>query len=145
MAGVRGGLAHELAPPLVPLPYQLRVALEGFGRGEVGGVVASPQPGLGIAEGRNPALGGDAGTRERGEGSGTAQRLHESPRYWEGLRPAQGRLVTRRRRAAVLSGPRRSGPPAARPRPCRATSTRPWPALRPRSPPRTWPPRGRPA
>ena len=61
MAGVRFGLPHPFLPPGVPFPDQLRVAAEGIRRCQFFRVVARPQPGLGFAEGRHAALGGDAG------------------------------------------------------------------------------------
>jgi hypothetical protein len=65
VAGVWSRLRHELAAPFVPLPDQSGIPVERLRGSELLRVVALPQPGLGLAKGRHPALGGDAGTRQR--------------------------------------------------------------------------------
>ena len=60
--GLRSG-AHG-TPPVVPLPYQLRIARECRGRGEFLGAELSPKPAR-AAKGRDAALGRDPRARER--------------------------------------------------------------------------------
>ena len=49
--GVRRGFGDHLAPPVVPLPHQLRVSRERFGRGEILGLVLPPEPAVAAKRG----------------------------------------------------------------------------------------------
>ena len=80
VAGVRRGLRHELAAPRVPLPDQAGIPVERLRGSELLRVVALPEPGLGLAEGRHPALGGDAGARQRDDVLRVAERFDQGRR-----------------------------------------------------------------
>ena len=58
------GLGHQLAPPGVPLPNQLGIALEGLGCGEFLWTIFGPQPGLRSAKRGYPTFGRNAGSGE---------------------------------------------------------------------------------
>src|SRR5262249_47004040 len=79
---VRFRSRHELAPPRVPLPHGVRIAREGFWRGEIFRTEARPQSGECIAESRNAGLGRDPGAGENGD---TARSGEERARPREGL------------------------------------------------------------
>jgi hypothetical protein len=78
VAGVWSRLRHELAAPFVPLPDQAGIPVERLRGCELLRVVALPEPGLGLAEGRHSALGGDAGARQRDDVVRAAERFAES-------------------------------------------------------------------
>ena len=63
VSGVRRGFGDDLAAPVVPLPYQARIARERLGCRQFFRLVVLPQAAC-AAEGRDAALGGDAGARQ---------------------------------------------------------------------------------
>ena len=64
MTGVRVGLANQFTTEFVPVPDELRITLEGFGRGEILGVEIGPEPGQRVTKRGDPALRGDPRARE---------------------------------------------------------------------------------
>jgi len=63
---VRCGLAHERATPRVPLPDEVRLTRERFGRGQLLRPVLRPQAGLRLTKRGQPALPGYAGPGQHG-------------------------------------------------------------------------------
>src|SRR5437867_2521399 len=59
----------DLAPPVVPFPYQARVSRKCFRCSQVLGPEVPPQA-VCSPEGRHPAVGGDAGSREHSDRAG---------------------------------------------------------------------------
>ncbi len=90
VTSVRLGLHHEVAPPLVPLPHQPGISGERLGGREILRVVALPETCLGLAEGRDPTLGRDAGSGQGDDVPGVAQGLDQVQRE-----PLHGRGSTR--------------------------------------------------
>ena len=64
VTGVRVGLANQFTTEFVPVPDELRITLEGFGRGEILGVEIGPEPGQRVTKRGDPALRGDPRARE---------------------------------------------------------------------------------
>jgi hypothetical protein len=94
VARVRLGLCHECAPPLVPLLHKARIPGERLRCRELLRVVALPEPGLGLAEGRDPALGRDSGAGQRDDAPGVAEGFDQTPRKVQaacGTQPATAR------------------------------------------------------
>lgn len=73
VTGVRLDIAGLGESPVVPAGNEFRVPVEGVDGGQFHWVVLRPQAFLGIAEGREAALGGDAGTGENDDGAGVVQ------------------------------------------------------------------------
>src|SRR5574338_243880 len=61
MGGIRSLGDDQFSPPVVPFPYQSRIACEGLRRGKVFRPKISPQA-VGPAESRHAAVGRNAGT-----------------------------------------------------------------------------------
>ncbi len=74
---VRLRLRDQFTPPCVPLPHQLRVVCEGFGRGELFRAEARPETGHCVAEGGYAGFGGDAGTGEHDDTLRAAQSVDQ--------------------------------------------------------------------
>src|SRR5439155_14728120 len=71
MSRVGLGFSDQSATPVIPLPNQARIFRERLGRCQIFGFVLLPET-IGAAEGRDAALGGDAGAGEdddRGSGA----------------------------------------------------------------------------
>lgn len=77
MSPVRCGCCNEIAPLLVPLPYQVGISGERLRGRELLRIVARPEPCLSLAEGGYPALGRDAGACQRDDAWGGAEELDE--------------------------------------------------------------------
>ena len=82
MGGVGLGGEGVAATHGVEVPYEGRVGLPGFGRGDVFDAVSAPQA-AGASEGGETAFGGDAGSGEDEEAVGWGE-VHEI-RGFEGL------------------------------------------------------------
>ena len=82
VAGIGGASGDQAAPPVIPFPDELRVAGEGFGRGQVLGPEPAPQPLL-------PAEGGDAGFG-RDPGAGKRRDPLGAPQYFRRLIDERG-------------------------------------------------------
>ena len=76
MGRVRLRLRNQPAPPLVPVPDELRVAPECLRRRELLRPEPGPQPGLCVTEGGHAALGGDAGAGKHDDAARAAKPLH---------------------------------------------------------------------
>src|SRR5688572_33273529 len=66
MSGIGATLRNQVAPPVVPLPDQTRIAGEGLGSGKLFGPVLPPQT-VRTAERRHPARGRHARASHDGE------------------------------------------------------------------------------
>ena len=82
MSHVRRRLRNQAAAPLIPVPDQFGIAPKCRGIGQILGAKTRPQAGLGIAEGRHAALGGNAGARQDSNAACIAQRLNKLRRKW---------------------------------------------------------------
>ena len=83
VARIRGSPLYEIPAPGVPLPHETWVSCECFRGCELFGVKAGPEPSLGLPEGRDAALGRNAGAGEDRDASGISQRRDEAFRYMD--------------------------------------------------------------
>lgn len=64
VGGVGARRRQQRSSPLVPIPDELRIPLEGFGGCKVFGPVAGPQTRLGLPKGRHATFRGNASSRQ---------------------------------------------------------------------------------
>jgi hypothetical protein len=112
MSRVRRGLHHELLPPLVPLPHEAGISSERLGSRKFLRVAALQEAGLGFAEGRDPALGRDAGAGQRDDAFGVSEGLDQI--RWEIWRASEVQPATARSKsfAPSATGTSHSSPEA---------------------------------